>query len=227
MLPGLISLLLFLTEFSFLLVIIIKRANHPQFLWIVLLMVFLQLYQLMEFFMCIGIDPNIIGRMGLVSITFLPPLGVLLTSYVTNLKHWINYSGILFGLSLSIYYVIVPNAFTLQTCNVFYAVYNYKLGNLYGVFYFGYILWAFVLISITFFRSFRKREKISNKNTILVLLGYLSFLIPMALTIVIHPSTAIAALESIMCKYAILLAIILLIFTFQHRNQDKIENRKK
>ncbi len=169
----------------------------------------------MEFLMCIGVNPNIIGRMGLVAITFLPPLGVLLTSYVTNLKHWINWSGIPFAIGLSVYYIIVPNAFTLQTCNPFYAVYTYPLGNLYGIFYFGYIFWALILIVIAWIFNRKRVRKFSNKNAILVLVGYISFLLPMAITVVIDFSTS-SAIPSIMCKYALLLAITLFVFSFQY-----------
>lgn len=214
MLPGFFSLIFFILEFGFLFFIILKNRRHPQFVWIVLLMIFLQVYQLMEFLMCIGVDPNIIGRLGLVSITFLPPLGVLLSSHVTNLKHWINWSGILCGIGLSIYYLIVPNAFNLQTCNPFYAVYTYPLGNLYGIFYFGFIAWAFLLIIIGWIVNGKSHKKELNKKAIFVLIGYISFLLPMAITVVINFSTSLAV-PSIMCKYAILLAITLLIFSFQ------------
>ena len=218
---GLVSLIFFIIELGFLIFIVFKNRRHPQFVWIVLLMVFLQVYQLMEFLMCVGVDPNIIGRLGLVSITFLPPLGVLLASYVTNLKHWINWSGMLCGLGLSIYYLIVPNAFSLQTCNPFYAVYTYPLGNLYGMFYFGFIGWAFTLIIIGWIVNGKKGRKELNKKATFVLIGYISFLLPMAITVVVDFSTS-SAVPSIMCKYAILLAIALLIFSFQY--ERKVQN---
>ncbi len=224
---GLVSLIFFFIEFAFLIIIIIKNRKHPQFVWIISLMIFLQVYQLMEFLVCIGIDPNIIGRMGLVSITFLPPLGVLLTSYVTKLKHWINWSGILVGIGLSVYYCIVPNAFTDLTCNPFYATYNYPLGNFYGIFYFGYIIWALLLIIIAFIVNRKKSKKDLNRNAIIVLIGYISFLLPMAITVIIDFSTK-PSISSIMCKYAILLATTLLIFSFQYeRNLENSKNENK
>ncbi|MBN2156978.1 MAG: hypothetical protein JW776_13120 [Candidatus Lokiarchaeota archaeon] len=182
-------------------------------------MLFLQMYQLMEFLMCIGIDPNIIGRFGLIVITFLPPLGILLISSVCKLRHWINWSGIVAGIALSIYYSIVPDAFSLQTCNPFYAIYNYPLGNLYGFFYFGYIFWAFILIIIAWVRDTKENPKQLNRKAIYVLIGYFSFLLPMAITIIINFS-AVEALESIMCKYALFLAITLFIFSFQYERNS-------
>ena len=219
---GLVSLIFFIIEFGLLLFIVVKNRKHPQFVWILLIMIFLQAYQLMEFLMCIGIDPNIIGRMGLVAITFLPPLGILLTSDICDLKHWINWSGIVFAVGLSIYYSVVPNAFTELTCNPFYATYTYPLGNLYGVFYFGYIGWAFVLIVISVIRNKTQSRSPINKRGMFVLIGYLAFLAPMGLTILID-TTTIGALESIMCKYAILLAITLFIFSFQFERIKKLD----
>jgi hypothetical protein len=221
MIDGLLSLIFFIIEFGFLIIIVVKNRNHPQFIWIILLMIFLQLYQLMEFLLCIGIDANIVGRLGLVAITFLPPLGVLLTSYACNLRHWINWSGLIIGIGLSLFYAIIPDAFTFQTCNPFYATYAYPLGNVYGIFYFGYIGWAFVLIIISLIRNRKTHAKNENKKAIFVLIGYLSFLLPMGLTLIIDTST-INALESIMCKYAILLATTLLFFSFQY-SRDNFE----
>ena len=183
-------------------------------------MIFLQVYQLMEFLMCIGIDPNIIGRMGLVAITFLPPLGILLTSDLCDLKHWINWSGIVFGVRLSIYYSVVPNAFTDLTCNPFYATFTYPLWKLYGFFYHGYIVWAFALIVIAWIRNKAQSRSSKNKKATYVLIAYLSFLAPMGLTLIIDAST-IVSLESIMCKYAILLAVTLFIFSFQYERTEK------
>lgn len=178
----------------------------------------------MEFLMCVGVSPNIIGRLGLVSITFLPPLGVLLAADVTNLKHWVNWAGFICGIALSVYYLIVPNAFNLQTCNPFYAVYTYPLGNLYGIFYFGFIGWALILIGIGWIVNGRKSRKDLNKKAALVLIGYLSFLVPMAITVVVDFSTS-SAIPSIMCKYALLLATTLLIFSFQYRRDANSENK--
>jgi hypothetical protein len=178
----------------------------------------------MEFLMCIGIDPNIIGRMGLVAITFLPPLGILLTSYICDLKHWINWSGIVFAVGLSIFYSVVPDAFTELTCNPFYATYSYPLGNVYGIFYFGYIAWAFILIIIAAIRNKSQSRTALNKKGIYVLIGYLSFLIPMGLTILIDYTT-LSALESIMCKYAILLAVTLFLFSFQYERNEKKDQK--
>ena len=100
---------------------------------------------------------------------------------------------------------------------------------MYGIFYFGFIGWAFILIIISWIRKKEKNQNVDNKRSIYVLVGYLSFLAPMGLTLVIDTST-IAAIESIMCKYAILLAITLLIFSFQYdripNNETKKEEKK-
>jgi hypothetical protein len=158
--------------------------------------------------------------MALVSISFLPPLGVLLAADVCNLKHWINWSGIVFGVVFSIYYSTIPDAFTDLTCNPFYATYSYPLGNLYGVFYFGYIGWAFALLIISAILNRRQGEtKQIHKKAIYVLVGYLSFLVPMAINIIIDYES-FTGLSSIMCKYAILLAVTLLVFSFQYKKSD-------
>ncbi|MHA1396730.1 MAG: hypothetical protein ACTSSF_03390, partial [Candidatus Heimdallarchaeaceae archaeon] len=75
MLPGLLSLIFFTLELMILLAVIILNRDH-KFFWIIFsLLVLLQLYQLSEFLICIGVDENITGRIAYVIITFLPPLG--------------------------------------------------------------------------------------------------------------------------------------------------------
>ena len=209
--PGFFSLVFFIIEFSLLLIALIKNRDHPYANTIYSLMTLLQIYQLTEFLLCIGIDENIVGRIAITSITLLPPIGYYLSAKLSNWKikdYWIWLS---IGFAISLYYIFAPISMTLNSCNPFYAIYNIPFGLHYGIYYFGIILLAILLVVI---QIFRKKIQYGNKGGIGLLIGFLSFLIPMALTVLIEEN-ALFAIPSIMCKYAILLAITLFWFSFK------------
>ncbi len=68
-----------------------------------------------------------------------------------------------------------------------------------------------------------KRDKLDTKWGIIVLLGYLSFLTPMFIMVLVDYSKYIVTVTSIMCKYALLLAVTLGIFSFiKKRNNSEL-----
>ena len=214
MVDGILSLILFGIEFVLLIIICVKNRDHPQFWIIFTIMLLLQTYQLSEFLLCIGVAQNIVVRLAISIITFLPPTGYLLTIRVLQCKRrfilLIYYLSLLFGAMLSFYYLFVDKTIVLQDCNPIYAIYQIGFPILYGVYYYLVILFALLVI---FYQIIFKGILKHNLKGLLVLIGYLSFLLPMAITLIVDP-LLISAISSIMCKYAILLAIILLIFSF-------------
>ena len=193
-----------------LLAVIILNRDH-KFFWIIFsLLVLLQLYQLSEFLICIGVDENITGRIAYVIITFLPPLGYYLCAKVVGWKipdYWIGFA---LATGFSLYYLSVPQSVRLVNCNPLYAIYSFDLSIYYGIYYIGLILYSIIFL---LGHLIWRKDRIDNKKIILLLVGYLSFLAPMYLMIYIEFSFA-KATTSIMCKYALLLAITLGIFSF-------------
>jgi hypothetical protein len=210
MLPGTLSLIFFCIELVILVIVITLNRDHPFFWTIILLLALLQLYQLSEFLICIGINENITGRIAYVIITFLPPLGYFLCSKVVGWKYPDYWLGFAAGTGFSLYYLIVPNSVRLIDCNPLYAVYNSDLTPYYGIYYIGLIVYSilFIMLHMIF-----KKERILKKSGAIVLIGYLSFLTPMFLMVLIDSSFR-SAITSIMCKYALLLAVTLLVFSF-------------
>lgn len=174
-------------------------------------MALLQLYQLSEFLICIGVNENIIGRIAFVIITFLPPLGHYLVVQVTKWKYKDYLIGFAFGLFFAIYYAVVPESVELVDCNPLYAIYQYPLDFAYGIYYYTVIFYAICLLV---YHIIAKKD-IIKRSSALILIGYLSFLVPMLLMILIDWRFT-DLVESVMCKYAILLAVTLLIFSFSY-----------
>ncbi|NPD88858.1 MAG: hypothetical protein HGN29_09035 [Asgard group archaeon] len=170
----------------------------------------LQLYQLSEWLICIGVNENITGRIAYVIITFLPPLGYYLSTRIVQWKfpdYWIGFAA---TTAFSLYYLIIPNSVNLIDCNPLYAIYKHNLSIYYGIYYIGILAYSILFLVA---HTIWKKEKIERKLSILLLVGYLSFLVPMYLMVLID-SSFINTVTSIMCKYALLLAVTLGVFSF-------------
>ena len=210
MLPGTLSIIFFAIEFFILIIVIIFNRKHPYFWIITMILVLLQLYQLAEFLICIGVNENITGRIAYIIITFLPPLGYFLSTKVVGWKlpdYWIGFAA---ATGFSLYYLIVPGSVELVSCNPFYAVYNWHHILYYSIYYIGFLIYAigFLVAHLIF-----KRKELDRKSSLFVLIGYLAFLVPMYIMIWVDSYFA-KTVTSIMCKYALLLAITLGIFSF-------------
>lgn len=220
MIDGILSLIFFAIELIFLIIICSKNRDHPQFWIIFTIMLLLQTYQLSEFLMCIGVAPNMVVRLAISIITFLPPTGYLLTIRVLQCKRKfidiIYYLSLLFGTLLSFYYLFMDTTIVLQDCNPIYAVYQIGYPILYGVYYYLVIFFALLVI---FYQIIFKGVLKHKLKGLLILIGYISFLLPMAITLIVDP-ILIPAISSIMCKYAIILAIMLLFFSFYMEKEE-------
>ncbi len=231
MIDGIISLILFGVELILLVLICIKNRDHPQFWTIFTIMLLLQLYQLSEFLICTGVSQNIIVRIAISIITFLPPTGFLLTTQILDCRklfvRLVYYLGILSGAILSFYYLFLDKNIIMKDCNPIYAVYQIGFSFLYGIYYYLIIFLALIVIFYQIiFKGFVKRNSSKKFRGLMLIIGYLSFLLPMAITIIID-SDYIPAITSIMCKYAILLAVTLFIFSGYKDDfnlEKKIEN---
>jgi len=219
--PGTLSLIFFCIEFVILITVIIFNRNHKFFWSIIFLLVLLQLYQLSEFLICIGINENVTVRIAYVIITFLPPLGYFLCTRVVGWKYHDYLIGFALGLGFSLYYLIVPNSVQLIDCNPLYAIYGNNLAWYYGAYYIGMIVYSilFVIANVIW-----RREQIYTRNGIIVLIGYLSFLAPMFLMVLIDTSRYLPTITSIMCKYALVLAVILGVFSFLKKEKTALKD---
>ena len=220
MIDGLLSLIFFAIEFAILIMVVLLNRDHPYFWTTISLLALLQLYQLSEFLICSGIAPAIFIRIGYVIITFLPPTGYFLSSQISGWKNKSNILGkdyilgFILGLGFAIYYLVDTASVTLLDCNPFYATYDSKYSLAYGIFYYGYIMFGIALLFYSIGFGIYKEQNYPNKKyAILILIGYLSFLVPMHLMTLIDVSW-LKVVPSVMCKYAILLAISLGIFSF-------------
>jgi len=213
---GIISLLIFCIEIVLLgNVLYFSKSRYKKL--IVTILSLLALYQFFEFLICgLNLDDDFVIYLAFVTISFLPPTGLLLIAQVNkiNLK---KFQGVIFAPAIffSLYYFLTIKEFRIRECSVIYASYNYPLGFLYGLFYYLPIL---IALFIAFRNLIISKDKILKKNNSILIFGYLSFLIPMILTLVIYPES-VNFIESLMCKFAFVLSLTISYFALENKRK--------
>lgn len=206
---GILSLLIFCIEIVLLgNVLYFSKSKYKNLSVTILLL--LALYQFFEFLICgMNLKEGFVIYLAFVTISFLPPTGLFLIAKVNkiNLK---RFQGLIFAPAIffSLYYFLTIKEFRVRECSVIYASYHYPLGFLYGLFYYLPIL---IALSIAFRNLFTSKDKVLKRNNSILILGYLSFLIPMILTLLVYPES-INFIESLMCKYAFVLSLAISYF---------------
>ncbi len=177
-------------------------------------------YQFMEFLMCqVGLQDSFYPFMAFVIISFLPPLNLLLVLNLTNKIELKPKVYLIFtpAIAFSIYYIFVIPKFVVAKCTILYASYHYPLGDLFGTLYY-----LPILISIILLIRFIARTKTKNGKDIAVkekliakvlLFGAIFISLPSLLGFILiytaNNYSIISSIESIMCKFAFVYAIVL------------------
>lgn len=167
-------------------------------------------YQFMEFMICMmGFEGSLYVYLAFVIISYLPPLGVILISALNNVKSKFSFFLLLPPVFFTVYYSIIIDEFALKGCKVLYASYKYPLGDLYGAFYYVPII-VTVIWLILIIKS-NAEKKIKTISSVL-LFGYIFTAIPTIIAFILMANnnyTLLSIIESIMCKFAFILALCL------------------
>ncbi|CAN5642562.1 hypothetical protein BH23PAT1_BH23PAT1_4430 [soil metagenome] len=166
-------------------------------------------FQLAEFYVCTQSDgAYIAARAGYVFITLLPALGLYLMSLLTKpLSRKATVSLLASTVLIASYFLLAPRAFDGYECTGNYVI--FQIGALpvlfYSVFYFGVILLS-ILRGLRFVSANPKGMKAKAVRWLLA--GYAAFIMPVAVIVIIQPEI-IRALPSVLCGFAVALALIL------------------
>lgn len=200
---------------------------------VVLLLVALATFQLAEFYVCTGYEGNVEAwsRLGFVAITTLPPLGIHLMHVLAGKKPRQLVLACYAAMSAFIgYFLLYESAFTGHQCTGNYVIFQLgeHAGGWYSAYYFGLLLVGIV-------QGLRWIEQLNHKSITKkatkriqamqgLLVGYLVFLVPTAIANSIDPSTR-RGVPSIMCGFAVLLALILALFIMPRAGQLRSKSR--
>jgi hypothetical protein len=209
---GIVSLLIACIEFLLLFNLIVFIEKNRVNIIAMIMITLLASYQAMEFLMCqVGLQAPIFPYLAFVIIGFLPPLNLLLTLTLTKNLNLNTKTFLIFipAIAFSIYYLFVIPEFAVTSCAVLYASYHYPLGDLYGAFYYLPILISIVLLIKFIPKTDDKKQKLITK---VLLFGAIFISLPSTLGFILMFSgnySILSSIESIMCKFAFVYAIIL------------------
>lgn len=216
---GIVSLFIACIELLLFINILIFAEKNETNRKIILLIFLLFIYQLFEFLICYAvITSSSIIYLAFAAITLLPPLCLhIVTEYLYkgSKKYFFFYLPAVFIL---IYYLYSIYQFQIIKCTVLYAVYNYPLGLLYGVFYYSPVIIAFILL----LNSYRKNiEEDKKKQVRILIIGFALTFIPMSIAVYFYP-VATEFIESVLCKLALILALCFSLFALRNGNNKNI-----
>jgi hypothetical protein len=220
-----VMIITFLLEILFAIYVLIKSIKYKVDFGFVLILLFLAMFQLSEYQICMGHDLLFWARIGLFSITFLPALGYYL---IVKLKKESSLVKLAFFLAISFATLLVLNPTSINTvsCEGNYVIFDVdsRIHSLYGYYYFGFLFLGIHEAA----KGINNKDLSSRIKKALkwFIVGYLSFILPLTVVYIFMPITRVAV-ASIMCGFAIVFAAILTFKIFPLFYGDKKTTDKK
>lgn len=166
-------------------------------------------FQLAEYMICggLGMSGDMWARLGFIVITLLPPLGIHLAVTIAGGKHkLLTMLGYGLAALFAAFFMVVTSSVEHKLCGGNYVIFDMpnSMDIVYGVYYYGLLIVGTVYSFIQASKS-KKKTKVALRS---LAIGYLVFLVPTTAANLTNAST-IGAIPSIMCGFAILLALVL------------------
>lgn len=176
-----------------------------------LILVGLATFQLAEYNVCEGawgVNSLTWAKIGYVAITLLPPLGLHLATRLAGEKRPVLL-GLSYGAALAFSTFFLFSGYGLQTqqCLGNYVIFTTAPWAVapYAMYYYGLLL---VAVGYAWQAGKVMKSKAKRGALYALAVGYLAFIVPTTLVNIVDPST-IAGIPSIMCGFAVLLALAL------------------
>ncbi len=198
---------------------------------IVAMLVGLATFQLAEYFVCTGYGPPAQqwSRLGFVAITTLPPLGLHTMHVLANKPGRRAVMGAYATMAgFMAFFLSYHTAFTGHQCTGNYVIFQMgaHAGGLYGLYYYGWLATG-IFLGVQWANELKAKGKSARKKLETVralIVGYLVFLVPTALANTIRPETR-RGIPSVMCGFAVLLALILAFYILPRAAEHKLVTR--
>lgn len=222
----LVMLVTFLIEFFLIFYVLYRYKLTPVSRLVIATLACLGIFQLAEYMICggLGFSGNEWVRLGYVAITLLPPLGLHLIATIAGRPAKALVAAAYVSAAVFIGYFLLAPGVKLEECAPNYAI--FQIGGLdtyiYAIYYYGWLLTAVGLAS-----QWAKRYVKQASALRWTAIGYASFIIPTTIANIIDPAT-IAGIPSIMCGFAILLAIVLVgrVLPLTHSSAKRTKKKK-
>jgi hypothetical protein len=184
----------------------------------VLILLALATFQFCEYRVCTGygLTAEQWSRLGYVAITTLPPLGLHALHIIAgkSQRKMVAASYITMFAFIG-YFLTYSAAFIGYKCTGNYVIFQIGIGPAlaYGAYYYGWLFTA-IFLGIKWARRTVKKTKDGLRQHQMIealVVGYLVFLVPTAISNTISPATR-SGIPSIMCGFAVLYALILTLY---------------
>ena len=188
-----------------------------------LLIYMLGFYQFTEFMLCTSSYPFFWAKMGFVTYSFLPAVGLHFVMKLTNRK--CNYITIyMLPVIFSLMAFLKPGFIIESTCTTFFVIvtkdmFNSLFSYIYGLYYFGFIM----LFCYFLLKSFNKEKyQLKRKSYAIIFAATLITLLPAVVIFIIFPAFKVI-FPSVYCEFAVLFTVAALIAAYL---DNKIQKRK-
>lgn len=171
----------------------------------------LGVFQLAEYNICegaFGLDSLAWARVGFVAITLLPPMGLHLATKLAKNKQTALIAGsYTMAAAFAGYFMFVGHGLSGPACMGNYVIFQIAqgAGGLYTLYYYGLLA---VAVIYAWYRSKALRPAHKAHALRALAVGYVAFIVPTTAANIVSPET-IGAIPSIMCGFAVVLAIVL------------------
>ena len=199
--------------------------------WIALFVLLLGFYQFTEFMLCTSENVQLWGRLGFITYSILPALGLHLT--FNYIKHKIKKLFIYLPMIVFILIAVFDSNFIIQGyCSQFFVsvehyfalTEHWSATLIYWGYYFGYITLMLGLL-LNEFRN--EKNEARARNHLLILLTIILVITPPLILVNIFPSLNIA-FPSVYCQFALIYAVVALIGVYlDDRIKDNLFTRIK
>lgn len=208
----LVMILTFTFEVGAALLTLWRYKSKPETQLIVAILFCLAIFQLAEYMICVaafGLSSLDWARVGWVAISFLPPLGVHLGLKIAHKERkLLIVLGYAIAVAFSGYFLTVGHGIQDSACLGNYVIFEVAKPalSIYIAYYYAWLLagMAAAFIYAGGIKQKRRREALQWLGV-----GYAVFIIPTIAVNLLNPET-IAGIPSIMCGFAVLLAMVLL-----------------
>jgi hypothetical protein len=194
---------------------------------VIALLFFLATFQLAEFRVCRGyFGLAQWSHVGYAAITLLPPLGIHILYTISNRsKKPLMYAAYFSAFVFVGIFALTANSLTGHQCLGNYVMFqvNPSLTRFYGVYYYGWVLISMLL-------GIKLAEKIKDKRRKQALYGFVlgnsAFLIPTTTVNLLNHAT-LRGIPSIMCGFAVILAIVTVVWVMPRAGIQKSHNQQE
>jgi len=201
----------FLLEIGFALYVLFRYKLTAVSRLATAVLVGLAIFQLAEFNVCEGawgVDSLTWARIGHAVITLLPALGIHLATKLAGQKQPLLVgAGYVSAAAFAFIFMFVGHGMTAQECLGNYVIFSIapQLVIPYTIYYYG---WLLIAVAYALWQATKQKKKPAKSALVALAIGYLAFIIPTTAVTIVDPST-LAGIPSIMCGFAVILALVL------------------